>query len=111
MSARSRPLSDLLLAIAGPVIWAGHFFGLYLSEAVLCAAPGSLTEMLTRSIGVGLTIVALAMLAALTAMPAGRDSSRAHFAFARPLSMLSMLAVLWTFIPMTLLPACMPVGG
>lgn len=36
MSAHPRPISDLLLALTGPIVWAGHFFGLY---PRLCFAP------------------------------------------------------------------------
>ena len=51
MSAHPRPMSDLLLALTGPIVWAGHFFGVYLTEALLCSTPGPATGAQVRWIG------------------------------------------------------------
>ena len=64
MSAHLRPISDLLLAFTGPLVWAGHFFGLYLTEALLCSTSPSAAAIQIRWIGAGLTVIALAALIA-----------------------------------------------
>jgi hypothetical protein len=113
MTSGSRPLTDLLFAFAGPIVWAGHFFGVYLTEALLCPTEGSATQATVRSIGGVLTVLALAVLLAFAIRhrrddPTGR-SAALFFAF--PLTLLSVLAVLWTSLPLWVLPACAPGGA
>ena len=118
MSAHPRPMSDLLLALAGPMVWAGHFFGLYLTEAVLCSTPAPAGAQV-RWIGAGLTVIALAALAAFALrhrhgfhlFACDATGASAALSFAGPLTIVSILAVLWTSIPLFLLPACAPGGG
>ena len=59
MSAHPRSMSDLLLALTGPIVWAGHFFGVYLTEALLCSTPDPAIGAQVRWIGAGLTVIAL----------------------------------------------------
>jgi hypothetical protein len=109
MNTRIRPVTDLLLALAGPMVWAGHFFGVYLTEAVLCSPRGAPAPV--RSIAVSLTVLALAVIVAFSIrqrhidLTTGRSAARF---FALPLTLLSLLAVLWTSLPLFLLPACAP---
>jgi hypothetical protein len=118
MNAHPRPVSDLLLASFGPIVWAGHFFGLYLTEALLCSAPGPVTGGQVRWIGAGLTVVALAVLVVFAVRSRGafgfsddrRTRAGALSSFAGPLTVVSMLAVFWTSLPLFLLPACTPGG-
>jgi len=120
MSAHPQPISDLLLALTGPIVWAGHFFGVYLTEALLCTATGPATGAPVRPIAAGLTVIALAALVAFAFrhrhsfhLSAGDNTgmSAPLSAFAGPLTIVSILAVLWTSIPLFLLPACAPGGG
>ena len=117
MIGAQQPLSTLLWALAGPIIWFVHFVGLYLAEAFLCIAPGPDTGSNLRVTGAVLTLLALTTLLVCFVRGAYADRDREHaivvgaFPFAGPLTLLSILAVLWTFIPMSLLPACMPGGG
>jgi hypothetical protein len=120
MNAHPRPASDLLVASFGPIVWAAHFFGLYLTEALLCTAPEAATGAQVRSIGAGMTVIALAALVALALrhrhgfrLSAGGNTRTpaALSKFAGPLTIVSILAVLWTSIPLFLLPACAPGGG
>lgn len=106
-----RPITDLLLAFAGPIVWAGHFFGVYLNEAVLCPTQGAAP---VRAVGAMLTVSALAIVVAAAVHhrgngPAAADSDALAFAF--PLTLLSGLAVLWTSVPLFLLPACATAGA
>jgi phosphatidylserine synthase len=103
----------LLKALAGPSVWAAHFFFLYLTEAFACAGSSSPTEALRWS-GLAATLAALAVLALyLTRVYKFRQQDRtaqveAAFIFSAPLALLSMVATLWTAIPLLLLPACAP---
>jgi hypothetical protein len=98
---------------ARPLVWAAHFFILYLAEAFACTDSGG-NAIAVRWIGASATIVALAVLAwwgarfPRTARRSGDGcaSPDSLFAFAVPLTLLSMLAILWSSIPLFLLPAC-----
>ena len=119
MSAHPRPMSDLLLACTGPLVWAGHFFGLYLTEALFCSTSPSAAAIQVRWIGAGLTVIALAALIAFAVCARYSTDglnelsadTGALFSLAGPLTILSILAVLWSSIPLFLLPACAPGGS
>ena len=120
MSAHPRPISDLLFALTGPIVWSGHFFGVYLTEALLCSTPTPAAGAQVRWIGGGLTAIALVACVAFVLqhrhglrLSAGDDAggSDAVSMVAGPLTMLSILAVLWTAIPLFLLSPCAPIGG
>jgi len=103
-----RPISDLLFGMAGPIVWAIHFFGLYLAEAFLCPPAVSPGTEIVRTFAVILTVLALAVLIWLRVNarpPAGA------LAFKRPLIDISFVAVLWTSIPIVLIEACRPSIG
>jgi hypothetical protein len=114
MSAHPRNVGHLLLALTGPIVWAGHFFGVYLTEALLCSAPGPATGGQVRWIGAGLTVIALAVLMTFAVRSRygfglsddKRTDLGALSSFAGPLTIVSILAVLWTSVPLFLLPAC-----
>ena len=96
----------MLLALAGPIVWLAHFFALYLAEAFLVHCPWSRQHDDVRTMAVVLTVLATLVLsvAASGSPPASavstvRTASGTHLAFARPLALLSILAVLWTFVP------------
>src|SRR5688572_33157322 len=40
MTARRDSMIEIVKALAGPMVWAAHFFFLYLVEAFACAAHG-----------------------------------------------------------------------
>jgi hypothetical protein len=116
MNQRVHPMSDFLAALFGPIVWSLHFFGLYLMQALLCATAESATAGV-RATGAGLTIAALLALSVFAVrrrqaaqVIAGGRESRA-LSFAGPLTALSILAILWTTVPLFLLPACEAAGG
>jgi hypothetical protein len=119
MTARpARPIASMLLALAGPIVWLAHFFALYLAEAFLCTFPGPGSTMTLRTMAVVLTVLATLVLSVAASGYAsgfsgfdGSNPSSTHLALARPLALLSILAVLWTFVPAVLLPACTPGAG
>ncbi len=115
MNTQPRPMSDLVLALTGPIVWAAHFFFLYLAEAFLCSGQIPATGMAVRATGAAATVVALTALVlfALRSRTAGRSGSGSAqtgtaLGFAVPLALLSMVAVLWSSVPLLLLPACAP---
>ena len=108
MNARPLPLTHLIPALTGPIVWATHFFILYLAEAFACAAGASAV----RWIGAMATIGALGILA-VSAARAGAHISDGQpsvtavlLSFAMPLALLSIVAILWSAMPLFLLPAC-----
>jgi hypothetical protein len=118
MTGKPRPLTAFLAALAGPIIWFAHFIGLYLAEAFLCIHPRPTVTHHLSAIGAVWTMLALATLLALAVRDRKVADSRegetaaadVQFAFARPLAVLSILAVLWTSGPLLALPACAPAG-
>lgn len=106
MTARTTAIGHALLGLVGPMIWAAHFFLVYLAEAVLCstAAPA---DSGVRVVGGGLTIAAVIAL-----LWARRISThRAWSPFTRPLTDLSIVAVILTAIPLLVIGACRPAGA
>jgi hypothetical protein len=106
MTGRVLSIGRALLALTGPMIWAAHFFEVYLAEAVLCS-PSVSNANAVRVAGVTLTLIAvLALLWARRRF--GQGEART---FARPLIDLSIVAVLLTAIPLALIAACSPAGA
>jgi hypothetical protein len=113
MTARPLPLSHLVLALTGPIVWAAHFFILYLAEAFTCTSAG-IAHDAVRWIGAGATAAALAILAVWSmrfsktarGSVGGLSQPEVRFAFAVPLALLSAIAILWSAMPLVLLPVC-----
>ena len=114
MMTQPRSILELMKALAGPIIWAAHFFLLYLVEAFACTSQGA--TGVVRWTGLAATAAALGVLAllylrstrVLYAPGEGVAQNQALTAFARPLILLSMVAILWTSAVLLLLPACAP---
>lgn len=105
MSARVHTAGQALLGLIGPIIWAAHFFTLYLAEALLCVSADAGTGV--RLAGGGLTLAAIAAL-----LYARSRAGRSRWAsLIRPLIDLSMVAVVWTSIPLIVLQTCTPAGA
>jgi hypothetical protein len=107
MKPRPSSMIDFVKALAGPIVWAGHFFFLYLTEAF--AGAGGSPAAAVRWSGIGATLVALAALALFSMRSSvvyGRGNSalaEPAFPFAKPLIFLSMIAVVWSSLPLFLL--------
>jgi hypothetical protein len=118
MSApRTRPLSDLLRLFVGPVVWFLHLALLYGAEGLICTPPaGSGYAMMW--FGAAATIGALVALAILTAVSmrrvAGPPDEDINAAFLRKatlmLALLSAIGVIWTALPVALVPVCASAG-
>lgn len=119
MSTSARPLADLLRLFIGPGLWFGHLTVLYGAEALICTPPVASGRLMTW-IASGATIVVLGALAlfgaALVRQLAPDEGLEEHTgaAFLRGtallLAALSAFGVMWTALPVALLPACASVG-
>lgn len=105
MSARVYTAGQALLGLIGAIIWAAHFFALYLAEALLCVSADAGTGV--RLVGGGLTLAAIAALLYVRS----RASQSTWVSLIRPLIDLSMLAVIWTAVPLIALQTCTPAGA
>lgn len=115
MIPRPRPMLDLFFAMAGPIVWAVHFFGLYLAESFLCPPAPSAASAIVLPLAAVLTVIALAVLfwlrfKARTPADVSGGTSGA-LSFKRPLIDISIVAVLWTSIPLFLIEACGRIMG
>jgi hypothetical protein len=112
MTGQARSIGAILPFLAGPLIWAAHFFALYLTESYACA---SMSSGIVSAIGLGGTLLALAAIsfAAWTFWRSAQagDSRNSLAAFALPLALLSGVAIVWTALPILLLPACAVATG
>lgn len=103
---RARPFSDLLRLGAGPLIWFAHFSLIYGAEAAMCRPPAPSPGGLL-SFGATLTVAALAALGWLAFSEHRRLTSDAFLHGAGLLlAGLAALAVLWTAVPLAVLPGC-----
>lgn len=113
MRAGLPSLATQLRWFGGPIVWAAHFLLVYASESLICSRGGGA--------GGHLLVVGAASAAAVAVLLAVIVNSdrRARAAQDRPgerfmdhvavtLGFLGLIAVLWTALPATLVPACSP---
>jgi hypothetical protein len=109
-------IRELVLSLAGPIVWAAHFFVMYAAETLVCigAAP-SRGQFLTIAIpGTTAALIGLAVFIAWQlrfgshARPTAREGDGSWFLrrASAALAALAMLAILWSAVPVLLLPAC-----
>ncbi len=108
MSAQVRSIGSMLLLLAGPLVWAAHFFALYLTESFGC---DGVNKEIVRAVGAGYTLLALTVVA-WTAWVFGRSRPQEYgnvslaARFALPLVLLSGVAIVWAALPVILLSPC-----
>ncbi|WP_020158316.1 hypothetical protein [Methylobacter marinus] len=113
-----KPLGALLIAMAGPLVWALHFAVVYGTQHVVCATlAGSRAAFWVYLAVFAATAVALPVLLLLIAKPGiarhtvrrGAVTKRAQAfltGIMRLLALLSFFGVLWAGSAALLLPAC-----
>jgi len=120
MSTHVRPLADLLRLFIGPGLWFVHFIVLYGAEALICTPPATSARAMTWIASAATTMVlgALAVFGwALMRRPPPDDRLEEHtgaaflYVTALMLAALSALGVVWTALPVALLPVCSPPAG
>lgn len=104
---------DILLLLAGPVVWAVHFLAIYGFTGVVCARPVAHPGWLgigLGSWGVGLAgLVAIAALAAWLRMrPRTEEPHNSRFVrwVSVGLGLLAVVAIVWETLSIFLVPGC-----
>ena len=120
MSQRS--LGMLIMALSGLLVWSAHFGLLYGLQTAFCTvAPAGWSVRELRIAGLVLTAVAVMAVLVLARYPrlgtspgadiAGADNMRFLRQTSMAASILALLAMLWTILPLLLLPACGPAAA
>lgn len=110
---RPLPLTRFLRMFAGPAIWFLHLMLLYGAEGLACLSPASAGSLVGWSAAAA-TLIALAALGFLAASQARlqtipeKPGHDANFLKVSEffLVLISGLGVLWSAVPVLLLPAC-----
>lgn len=111
MTRNVRPFLDFLWALAGPIVWATHFFLVYGVEAVVCTRADS-PSVAMRWIVAGATAVALCALI-IVVMRQRKDRDAALFLreVSIILAFVSMAAIAGAGISGLSLSACLSPAG
>ena len=108
--ARLPALPDLVLLVAGPVVWAVHFLAIYAFTGVVCARPGVDAGIVAWGVTIG-GAAAIALLAVLVlgARRAASREERRPFAqqVGQGLAAFAALAIAWETLPVFLAPPCL----
>jgi hypothetical protein len=103
-------VSDLVLLVAGPVVWALHFLAIYGFTGVVCARPGVDAGIVAWGVAIG-GVVAIALLAVLVlgARRAASREARRPFAqhVGQGLAAFAALAIVWETLPVFMAPPCL----
>jgi hypothetical protein len=99
-----RPLAGLLRLGAGPLVWFAHFSLTYGAEVVVCRPPAPSPDTMLW-FGAATTALALLVLGGLAITSRRRDATFLPGA-ALMLTGLAALGVIWTAVPLAILPAC-----
>ncbi len=103
---------QIVAAFGAPVVWAAHFGTLYAANAIACARDSAASVSATATIATLLAIGIIVMLWRIgEGAPAGlaggdRSTSTMLRFLSRWLGGLSLLAILWTAVPVFLVEAC-----
>jgi ABC-type xylose transport system permease subunit len=112
--ARARTLTELLLCLGGPIVWALHLFGLY-GGATLACLPSTSDHIAFASFAENLTFISVAAVLGLIVWQAKRRWSQGAdhlhaFSFLRLVSLVlastALVAIFWSSVPLLLLPRC-----
>ncbi len=115
--AMTRTVTQLLLCVAGPLIWAGHFSVMYGAQTLFCMSAVANDGRSFHPYAITFTAAAILTLTALLTsqlIEAGRRSNSADRSdvtqFLRTISIIlgagALLAVVWSAMAAGVLPAC-----
>lgn len=107
---QDRSIAALIACLAGPVIWAAHFFLLYGLEAPLCSRAGFTNPAALfgtiASVATAGALAALTIVLTMLLRRAARRGSTFLNRIATGLALLATAGVLWVAMPAVLLQAC-----
>lgn len=117
MRDNTNPVSELLLCLGGPIIWAVHFFVMYGASTLACLNSSARHSTPFFVFAFSLTLVAIFAVLGLTAWQVARASHRETSGdqtdgrrFLRTISILlgsaTLLAIAWATLPLLMLPSC-----
>ncbi len=107
MKAGANSSREALLVLVGPVIWAVHFFAVYLAEAILCSLNDPYYATIVRALGLLLSLIATSLLIWVRV----RWPRDIWPSVSRPLIDLSIVAIVLSSIPLLVLRACQSAGA
>jgi hypothetical protein len=107
VKAEANANREALLILIGPLVWAAHFFAVYLAEAILCSLDDPGYGTIVRALGLALSIVAVSFLIWMRF----RSLRDIWPSISRPLIDLSIVAIVLSSIPLLLLRACHSAGA
>lgn len=115
MTGETRPFRDFLYALAGPIVWAAHFFVVYGPEAIICTRAASPAYAMRWVVAVA-TATAIGTLSIfLFRQLIRRRKTRDTAAFLNGVSialmLISMAAIAGVAAGSLSLPACTPAAG
>lgn len=115
MMGETRPLNNFLWVLAGPIVWAAHFFVVYGPEAIICTRAASPAYAMRWVVAVA-TAAAIGTLAIfLFRQLVRRRKTRNTAAFLNDVSIalvsMSMAAIVGVAAGSLSLPACTPAAG
>jgi hypothetical protein len=111
---RASALTELLLCLGGPIVWALHLFGLY-GGATLACVPTTTDHIDLASLAATLTLTAVAAVLGLMLWQATRRwpqhaEHRGATRFLRRVSFvlggIAIVAIVWSTVPVLLLYPC-----
>lgn len=111
------PVSELLLCLNGPLIWAAHFFVLYGAGTLACLDSTARHGMPFNVFALTFTFVAILAVLGLTALQVARagrreppgdqtDGRRFLRAISIFMGFAALLAIAWATLPVLMLPSC-----
>lgn len=107
--ARLPTVSNTVLLVAAPVVWAVHFLAIYGFTGVVCARPAVDAGIVAGGVaGLGLAAIAVLALAALAARRAASQDGRRPFVHQVGLGLcgFAALAIVWETLPVFLAAPC-----
>ena len=110
-----RPMSDFVWMLAGPIVWAAHFFLIYGVEAVICTRTASPVAAMRWIVAVATTaaIATLVIFIVRTLASRRKHSPAASFVpdVSLALALLSVAAITGVAVAGLTVAACLPPAG
>ena len=111
MTRTVRPFSDFLWALAGPIVWAAHFFVVYGMEAVICTRTASPFSTMPWIVAIATAVAFGALIIVVIRQRKVPDTALFLRQVSVALALISMAAITGAAVSGLSLPACMPAAS